>query len=52
MHESEQQSVPTEQFVPSGLQTAMADLQVLLSGSQRPEQHPMLVTQVAPEGRH
>ena len=51
-HESEQQSVPTEQLVPSTLQTAMDDLQVLLVPSQLPEQHPMLVVQVAPEGRH
>lgn len=50
--ESEQQSVPTEQLVPSTLQTAIDDLQVLLVPSQMPEQHPMLVVQVAPEGRH
>ena len=47
-----QQSVPTLQLVPSGLQTAMDDLQVMVVGSQMPEQQPMLVTQVAPDGRH
>jgi hypothetical protein len=51
-HESEQQSVPTEQAVSTGLQLAIADLQVPEPGSQIPEQQAMSVTQVAPEARH